>query len=141
MASPLFIICFLVTISILSGSVSSQFSYTINIENKVSEAARVHCFLRGQPVFQMKILDGPHNIEVPVIVGGDNRLICDIALTVFLKKQGRFQLFDFETDKNRCHIAERSCHWEIQDRGMCMGYRYSCNPFLPWNEVITEQLY
>ncbi|KAM3232473.1 hypothetical protein P3L10_017832 [Capsicum annuum] len=98
-------------------------------------------FLRGQPVFQMKILGGPHNIEVPVIVGGDNRLICDVALTVFLKKQGRFQLFDFETDKNRCHIAERSCHWEIQDRGMSMGYRYSCNPFLPWNEVITEQLY
>ncbi|KAM3232474.1 hypothetical protein P3L10_017833 [Capsicum annuum] len=134
MDSPLFIKCFLVTISILSGSVSSQFSYTIDIENKVSEAADVHCFLRGQPVFQMKILGGPHNIDVPVIVGGDNRLICDIALTVFLKKQGHFQLFDFETDKDRCNTAQRSCRWEIQDGGMCMGSGTACNPFLTWNK-------
>ena len=135
MSSPLSQVLILCSvISLFSTSVNSLilFDYNVIIVNVASSKVDVKCTLRGQGLgdHPMNPRDS-YNIDVPIVVKGDNRVFCDFNVLTGTKRHGHFEIFDYDRDKNTCE-GTSNCHWEIQGGGLCFIVGTNCNLFFKW---------
>lgn len=135
MSSPLsqvLTLCFV--LSLFSTSVNSLilFDYNVLILNVASSKVDVKCTLRGKGLgdHPMKPNDS-YNIDVPIVVKGDNHVFCDINVLGGNKQHGHFEIFNYDRDMNTC-VGINNCHWEIQDVGLCFVVGTKCNLFFKW---------
>lgn len=136
MTSPLcqvFILCFVLSFSSTCVNSVILFDYKISIKNKASETNEVHCILRGEDLGVHPFNPNDfYEVDIPIVVKGDNSVFCDVKLIVKQFKHGNFELFNFDRDKDSCD-DNNTCHWEVQDGGLCLAVGDKCNLFFYWS--------